>query len=203
MLLNRIEYAMMNNPVRACLQRTFEARRLLRLGGTMKGGTALEIGCGPGVGVELIFDRFRASSVDAFDLDPRMVTRARRRLRRRDGRVRLWAGDACAIAASDAVYDAVFDFGAIHHVRDWRRTLSEILRVLKPGGVFYAEEVFRSFIAHPLWRRLLEHPQQDRFDHDEFRTALAERGFDPIRSNELWHGFGWFVADKPRATSAE
>jgi len=37
MKLNRIEYAMMNNPVRACLQRNFEARRLLRMGGAMNG----------------------------------------------------------------------------------------------------------------------------------------------------------------------
>ena len=153
--------------------------------------------------MELIFDLFQASSVDAFDLDPRMVNRARRRLQRRDGRVRLWTGDACAIAAADATYDAVFDFGAIHHVPDWQRTLSEVFRVLKPGGVFYAEEVFRNLITHPLWRRLLEHPQQDRFDHHEFRAALADRGFEPIRSNELWRGFGWFVADKPRTASAE
>lgn len=30
--------------------------------------------------------------------------------------------------------------------------------------VFYAEEVLRSVIVHPIIRRLLEHPQADRFD---------------------------------------
>jgi ubiquinone/menaquinone biosynthesis C-methylase UbiE len=197
MLLNRIEYALVNNPVRAYVQRAFEVRRLVRMGGKMKGGAALEIGCGRGVGVELILDVFEADSVDAFDLDPRMIARARRRLKHRAERVRLWAGDACAIAAPDARYDAVFDFAAIHHVPDWRRALAEVYRLLKPGGRFYAEEVFRSFIGHPLWRRLLEHPQEDRFDHDLFRAALVEHGLEPVSSNELWHGFGWFVADKP------
>ena len=44
MLLNRIEYAMVNNPLRASIQRRFEARRLLRMGGPMRGGRALKPG---------------------------------------------------------------------------------------------------------------------------------------------------------------
>ena len=48
MLLNRFEYRLMNNPLRAALQRHCEARRLLTMGGAMNGGVALEIGCGRG-----------------------------------------------------------------------------------------------------------------------------------------------------------
>jgi hypothetical protein len=48
MLLNRIECALMNNPIRAAIQRTFEARRLLRMGGPISGGQALELGWFPG-----------------------------------------------------------------------------------------------------------------------------------------------------------
>jgi hypothetical protein len=44
MLLNRFEYVLMNNPLRATLQRHVEVRQLLRLGGPMRGGRALEIG---------------------------------------------------------------------------------------------------------------------------------------------------------------
>ncbi len=43
-------------------------------------------------------------------------------------------GDAGAIPVAPETYDAVFDFGIIHHVPDWRRTLVEIHRVLKPNG---------------------------------------------------------------------
>ena len=50
MLLNRVEYLLMNNPVRAAIQRHFEAPRLLRMRGALPGGVALEIGCGRGVG---------------------------------------------------------------------------------------------------------------------------------------------------------
>jgi hypothetical protein len=96
MLLNRVEYALMNNPARAAIQRRVEARRLLRMGGPLPGGAALEMG--RGIGAELILDVFGAATVDAFDLDQTMVMRGRRRLCARGSRVRLWVGDASAIA---------------------------------------------------------------------------------------------------------
>jgi len=197
MLLNRIEYALMNNPVRASIQRHFEARRLLRMGGSMHGGRGLELGCGRGVGAELILDLFGAGSVDAFDLDPRMVALARKRLARRGSRVHVWVGDASAIAAADASYEAVFDFGIIHHIPHWRGALAEVHRVLKPGGLFYSEEVLRSFIAHPVTRRLLEHPLHDRFDSLEFARELEESGLEAFATRELWGSFAWFAARKP------
>ena len=196
MLLNRFEYALMNNPVRAAVQRRFEARKLLRMGGPVSGGRALEVGCGRGVGTELILSVFGAESVDAFDLDPRMVRQARARLSAYGSRVHVWVGDASAVSAPDGVYDAVFDFGIIHHVPDWRRALAEVYRVLKPGGRFYAEEVLRPFILHPVIRRLLKHPERDRFDATSFTRELVKAGLDPIATDELWGSFAWFTARK-------
>ena len=197
MLLNRVEYALMNNPLRAALQRRFEAARLLRMAGPMQGGAALEIGCGRGVGVDLILDVFGAEVVDAFDLDPRMVALARRRLEPRGERARFWVGDATSIPAPDSTYDAVFDFGIIHHIPRWRLALAEVRRVLKPGGRFHAEEVLGRFIRNPIVRRVLEHPQADRFDRGGFRTALTDAGLEVRDTAELWHSFAWFIADKP------
>ncbi len=198
MLLNAVETALMNNPLRTAIQRHFEAPRLCAMGGPLAGGRALEVGCGRGIGVELLLDHFGAERVDAFDLDPRMVARAGRRLRHREG-VRLWVGDATEIEAPDASYDAVFDFGIVHHVPRWRIALREIHRVLRPKGRLYAEEVFESLITDPLWRRVLEHPQTDRFDHDGFRDALADEGFNVVATRTLWNRFGWFVADRKAA----
>ncbi|MCP4203157.1 MAG: class I SAM-dependent methyltransferase [bacterium] len=196
MLLNRVEYALMNNPVRAAIQRRYEVPKLLRLGGAMRGGRALEVGCGRGVGTGLIHRTFGADSVDAFDLDPRMVTRARSRVAPLGSRVRLWLGDASAIAAPDATYDAVFDFGIIHHVPEWRRAVAEVHRVLKPNGRFYAEEVLEGFIGHPITRRLFEHPQVDRFDSTGFSRELQASGFELVATEELWGSVAWFVARK-------
>jgi len=196
MILNRLEYVLMNNPFRAATQRHFEAKRLLEMGGPVAGSTALEIGCGRGVGVEIILDLFEARHVDAFDLDSRMIARAQDRFHDRTEQVRVWQGDATAIAVEDDHYDAVFDFGIIHHVPQWRLALSEVYRVLKPGGRFYAEEVLARLVTHWLVRRLLEHPQADRFSHEQFRAALVEAGFEIVGSVEMRGGLGWYVADK-------
>jgi len=197
MRLNRVEFALMNNPLRAAVQRRVEARRLLRMGGAMRGGRALEVGCGRGVGVEIILDLFDADRVDAFDLDPRMVTRARRRLQSRQDQVRLWTGDVTSIEANDGAYDAVFDFGIIHHVPDWRMAIAEVMRVLRPGGRFYAEEPFGAIISQAAVRRLLKHPEQDRFDHAQFCDALTEAGFKLTAISQVWNLGGWYIADKP------
>jgi ubiquinone/menaquinone biosynthesis C-methylase UbiE len=202
MLLNRVEAALMNNPLRAAIQRRFEAVRLLRMGGPLPGGAALEIGCGRGVGVELVLDVFGADVVDAFDLDSRMVALASERLASRGRRARLWVGDATTIPVADASYDAVFDFGIVHHIPRWRGALTEIRRVLKPGGRLYSEEVLARFIQHPVTRTFLEHPQDDRFDRDGFSAALMNAGLEVRETMELWGAFAWFIAEKP-STSTE
>lgn len=194
MLLNRVEKALMNNAARAMVQRRFEVPRLLAMGGPMHGGHALELGCGRGVGVEAILEDFCAARVDAFDLDPRMVALAEKRLASRGDSVRLWVGDAETIPSPVATYDAVFDFGIIHHVPSWRNVLREVRRVLRPGGRFYVEEVLARFILNPLTRRVLDHPLEDRFDHPGFLRALEDHGFDVIASRDLAGLFGWYVA---------
>ncbi len=196
MLLNRVEYALMNNPLRAAIQRRFEARRLLRLGGAVPGGLALEIGCGRGVGAEIILDQFGADRVEGFDLDPSMVALARRRLAPRGDRARFWVGDATAIPAPDDRYDAVFDFGIVHHVPHWRQVLAEVQRVLKPGGRFYAEEILASFITHPVTRLFLDHPQTDRFEQADFCQGLEAAHLE-VRESMGRRGAAWFIADKP------
>jgi ubiquinone/menaquinone biosynthesis C-methylase UbiE len=195
-LLNRCETLLMNNALRSLIQRRFEAPRLERMGGRTPGGHVLEVGCGRGVGAEIILDAFGAGHVDAFDLDPRMVALAERRLEHRRGRVRVRVGDVTAIEAADESYDAVFDFGIIHHVPDWQAALREIRRVLKPGGRLFAEEVHERFIQNPLWRRVLEHPQENRFDHARFARELEAQDFSVIATAEMWGWFGWYVAER-------
>jgi ubiquinone/menaquinone biosynthesis C-methylase UbiE len=109
------------------------------MGGVVPGPHALEVGCGRGVGIEIILDTYRAVRVDGFDLDPRMVRKARVRVEREGDRVSLWLRDATAIPIEDSRYDAVFDFAIIHHIPDWCAAIREIHRVFRPGGRFYAE----------------------------------------------------------------
>lgn len=177
MKLNRVEKVLMNNPVRAVLQRRYEAPLLERLGGRTDGLRVLEIGCGRGVGTEIILERFGAAHVEAFDLDPDMVDKARRRLAKYGGdRVRVGVGDAAAIGADDGAFDAVFDFGIIHHVPEWRRAVYEVARVLRAGGRFFFEEVTRKALDRWVYRTFLDHPRQDRFDAEQFVAECERQG---------------------------
>ena len=193
MKLNAVEKALMNNPVRAGLQRWYEARLLERLGGRTPDARVLELGCGRGVGTEIILERFGADHVTAFDLDPDMVARARRRLARYIlARVSVSTGDVTSIDAADASFDAVFGFGIIHHVPDWRTAVSEVARVLRPGGRFYFEEVTRHALQRWSYRTFLEHPEHDRFSGAEFVAACDGAGLD-VGDRWVERFFGDFV----------
>ena len=193
MKLNRIEKLLMNNPVRAALQRWYEAPLLERLGGRVEGLRALEVGCGRGVGTEIILQRFGAGRIEAFDLDPDMVERAQRRLSRfPQDRVRVTVGDAAAIEAEDACFDAVFDFGIFHHVPNWRGAVAEIARVLRPSGRLFFEEVTSQALARWSYRAFLEHPRDDRFSAAQFVAELQAQGIE-VGSRFVTRFFGDFV----------
>ncbi len=177
MKLNAVETALMNNPLRAFVQRHYEAERLERLGGRIEGLRALEVGCGRGIGTEIIFERFGAREVHAFDVDPAMVRLARARLAAYPPeRLRLDVGDVTAIREPDASFDAVFDFGIVHHVPDWRAAIAEVRRVLKPGGRFFFEEVTRHALERWSYRTFLVHPTADRFSGRELVAELERQG---------------------------
>ena len=194
MKLNRIEKALMNNPIRALVQRHHEAGLMQRLGGRLDGMRVLEIGCGRGVGTEIIFERFGAHEVDAFDLDPDMVEKARKRLSRYPAlRLRLFIGDAAAIEAEDESYDAVVDFGIIHHVPGWQSAVKEVSRVLRPGGLFLFEEVTRQALSRWFYRTFLKHPPpENSFNREEFIAELEHQGIEVGTNNIEWC-FGDFV----------
>ena len=194
MRLNAIEKALMNNPVRAALQRRYEGALLQQLGGRVEGNRVLEIGCGRGVGTEIIFERFAADEVHAFDLDPDMIKQARKRLSRYlPDRLNLCVGDAAAIDEPEASFDAVFDFAIIHHIPNWKDAVSEVARVLKPGGKFYFEEVTSHALGRWFYRTFLEHPEsQHWFNRDQFIAELERNGIE-VWDNVVERFFGDFI----------
>jgi ubiquinone/menaquinone biosynthesis C-methylase UbiE len=175
--LNWAERLVVNNPVRVMIQ-----RRIIKW---IKGVTriapqarVLEIGCGRGAGARLIQEEFQPAVLHAFDLDYRMILMAGRYLQGapRD-RIDLYVGDALTLPYRDGVLDAVFGFGVLHHLPDWRGGMREIARVLKPGGIYCLEEFYPQFYQNFLARRIFLHPEHDRFYSHDLKKALAEAGF--------------------------
>lgn len=175
-MLNRVERWAMNNPLRAAHQHSREAQWFRQLsGGGLHGQQVLEVGCGRGVGVEVLLDRLGAQQVTAFDLDPAQVDRACRRLHARPS-VSLSVGDATQVEARDDSFDAVVVFGILHHVPDWRAAVAEIARVLRPGGRLLFEEVPRHVLDTWVMRTFTEHPREDRFEAEDLVEQLQRRG---------------------------
>ena len=199
MKLNTVERLAMNNPLRAAHQHHREADWFRRLaGGALTGQRVLEVGCGRGVGVEVLLDRLDAEHVVAFDLDPAMIDKAARRLHRRP-MVELSVGDACEIEQPDASIDTVAEFGVIHHVPDWRRALAEIVRVLRPGGLLLFEDVPRHTLDSWLFRTFTVHPREDRFEADEFADELRTLGLRPTAPESRFAGHAFVGAARKTA----
>ncbi|HJZ86585.1 MAG TPA: class I SAM-dependent methyltransferase [Polyangia bacterium] len=176
-VMNRLETLAVNSRLRALVQRVVEVPLLLRKGGPLPGGRALEIGCGRGAGARLILERFGAERVVAVDLDPAQVERARAHAGPLlDHRAEFRVGDAARLDFPDASFDAVFDFAVLHHVPPWRQAVAEIGRVLKPGGRFYFEDLLKDLILSRPFRALFDHPVDAQFQGYELFQALRAAG---------------------------
>lgn len=188
MKLNSLEFILMNNPVRAASQWWLETPLLIGPRGTLAGKCVLEVGCGRGVGIEILL-ALGAAHITGFDLDPKMIALAEKRIAKFGDRARVFAGDAEAIDAPDAGFDAVVDYGIIHHIPNWPEALREIARVLRPGGAFYFEDLLKGLIT--LWpmRALFDHPQATQFYSREFCAGLETAGLRVTR----WRQWGEWI----------
>ena len=179
MLMNAIEYWAVNNPLRAYVQRHYEAPRLRRLS-TGKTGKVLEIGCGQGVGARIIYDLFSPEQYVGIDLDPRMIRRARKKAGGLPNATFV-EGDVSSLDFADASFDLVVDFGIVHHVPNWRDALAEVRRVLKANGEFLFEELsletWERGIGVPV-KKLTDHPYDEMFRKPEFTDELLSLGFE-------------------------
>lgn len=86
----------------------------------------------------------------------------------------------------------MFDFGIIHHVPEWQRAVTEIRRILKPGGRFFFEEVTSHALNRWTYRTFLEHPTENRFSGQEFVAELENQGI-AVNGNAVSRFFGDFV----------
>ena len=199
MRLNTLEFMLVNNALRAASQRWIETPRLIGPRGSLNGRRVLEIGCGRGVGMEILFS-LGAEHVTGFDLDPKMIALAQKRLKKYGERARVFVGDAEAIDVPSASFDAVVDYGVIHHIPGWQQALKEIARVLKLGGIFYFEDLLKGLISTWPAPLLFDHPQATQFYGREFRAELEAVGLRVQRWRQLGN---WTVAGRAIRSSQQ
>jgi len=101
--------------------------------GNAGGGDLLDVACGPGVVTAALAKA--AKRVTAFDATPAMLEKARTRCDEAGlTNVAFKEGDAQAMPFADAAFDGVVTRLAIHHFAEPAKVMSEMYRVLKPGG---------------------------------------------------------------------
>ncbi len=187
MKLNRFEFSLINSRVRSYLQDKFELKDIRRLSSLPPNKVVLEIGCGNGIGTRLIKKYFSPLKIYAIDLDQRMIDIAK--LNNADDSTILELGDATELRFRDEQFDAVFDFGVIHHIPNWEDCIGELRRVLKIGGELIVEdfslETFETATGRIL-RKLTNHPYETMYRRMELIDCLKCSGFE-IMKEKICH----------------
>ena len=108
----------------------------------ISGGNVLDVATGEGHFIEVLAEALR-------DWDH--ITGIDQRDRRPDGGGRVFDRkgvqfvqmDAANLSFGDGSFDTVSASNSLHHLADHRRCLSEMMRVLRPGGCVIVREMFR------------------------------------------------------------
>ena len=95
--------------------------------------------------------------------------------------------NASKLPFKDNSFDAVFGFWVLHHVKDWKRAIDEIYRVLKPEGYFSGEEIYTNF------------PFKIKLSQEQLKEQLKKEGFKLLvyKKYKLLPGV-YFTVIKPK-----
>lgn len=140
----------------------------------------LEVGFGPGIAIEQVVSR--AAYVAGIDFSRTMVAAARRRNATavRSGKVDLRYGDAASLPFSNEAFDKVYSIHSIYFWPDPAKALSEIYRVLKPGGLLVLT-VLPKEKWNPEHPELAGTPECKPYFGEELKIMLGKVGFGSFR----------------------
>lgn len=185
MRLNRIEFIAMNNPVRRWVQKRIEFRLFNRFldrhNINLTNGVILDAGCGSGYSTRLIRSQYNPRELVAFDIMPEQIELAKKKYKG----AQFFVGDVTEIDSPADKYDAVFVFGILHHVPEWKKALGEIYRVLKPGRVLLIYDGNKNAVDFADKYLHFSHSKESRFDWPQFVEELQLVGFNIIEESKI------------------
>lgn len=108
----------------------------------------LEVGCGTAF-VSLFFAK-RGYEVSCLDTSKQILRIAEENFEKEKAQGKFVVGDAEKLPFEDNSFDIVMSFGLLEHFADPKSAISEMVRVLKPGGLFFADIVPARFSVQSL-----------------------------------------------------
>ena len=165
------------------------------------GATGLDVGCGHGwYATDMALSGY---VMTGFDRSPEQVMEARRYAAARGASVALEVGDAANLPYPDNSFDFAYSINVLHHIEsapDRAAALEEIMRVLKPGGIFVLHEIN---IENPVFRTYMGYVFPLLCDIDEGTEEWIRPSALPPVAGGTWHPvveFFTFLPDfTPRA----
>jgi ubiquinone/menaquinone biosynthesis C-methylase UbiE len=158
-------------------------RRLVELADLHPGQRVLEIGCGTGNLTKLVKRGQPGAEVVGLDPDPRALAMATRKAAGLG--VRFDRGYSQSLPYPDGSFDRVLSSLMFHHLDEEQKrgTLSEVRRVLRPGGALYLVDFGAESGGHGLLRRRRPHRIVGN-DAGTLTRLCAEAGFGAVAELE-------------------
>jgi ubiquinone/menaquinone biosynthesis C-methylase UbiE len=139
------------------------------------GDTVLDLGCGSGYAARALREVKEAGRAYGVDASPEMVRNARSYTD--DPAVGFLQGDFERLPFETDSVDHAFSMEAFYYAEDPHRVLSDLHRVLRPGGTFSCAVNFYEENVHShQWPEKVG-VEMIRWDREQYRTAFREAGF--------------------------
>ena len=156
----------------------------LEFAALVEGAAVLDVGCGTGSLTFEIAGRHMAASIDALDYEPEFVEAVN--TRKGAASINVRQGDAMALPYESAQFDTALSLLVLHFVPDAVKAISEMVRVVKPGGVV-AAAVWDAFGGMPSLRMFWDTVAAIHPAAEQRRCSLLIRPM--TRPNELQTAF--------------
>lgn len=158
-----------------------------------KGGTVLDVACGPGLYTRRLARDLPEGLAIGFDLSKPMLRQATRKSSHLP--VAFVRGDAHELPYPDGTFDSVICLAALYLIPQPHQVIAEMARVLKPGGKILVWTTLDIIFFRPTWiRRLLHAGGHHVFGRNEVTDSLATLDLTDIEQTII--GAGQFVTAK-------
>lgn len=138
-------------------------------------GDVLEIGAGSGAMAAGILDTHSGVRLTVTDIEPKMVEATAKLLSHRTG-VEVRQADATGLPFPDESFDYCVSNLMLHHVLGWKRALTEVHRILRPGGYLIGYDLTATCLARTI--HIVDRSPHRLIAPGELQTELAKAGFD-------------------------